>query len=104
MIDDRLFELEKELDLIIKQIIFDLRPKKRIDEELFNKLYEKLGCYTALIKGSAVISRTVSGELFYLFSTMIVEAKYMKFDNKIMGKIFRLRIYMLNVYDENILG
>lgn len=99
----RIDELEKKMDPIIKQIIFDLRPEGKINNQLFSELYSKLNDYKEMLKGAEHINRSIAGKLFYLYSTMIVEAKYKDFENNIIDELLRFRIYLLNVYDDRIL-
>ncbi|MNJ65483.1 hypothetical protein D3C77_614980 [compost metagenome] len=62
----RIDELEKEMDPILKQIIFDLRPEGKIKNQLFSELYIKLNDYKEMIKGAEQINRSIAGKLFYL--------------------------------------
>ncbi|UHA74901.1 hypothetical protein [Paenibacillus sp. 481] len=102
--DNLLCSLEKDISQVIKVILLDLRPEKKVEEEKFKQLYSKLDEYKKQISGAEQIQRSIATKIFYLFSTMVVEAKYANYDYKIMEEAFRLRVYLLSFFDEDSFG
>lgn len=102
--NDKAREIEKELNPIIKQIILDLRPAKKMDERLFADLHNRLEAYKVCLRGCDTLPRSMAGKLFYLFSTMIVEAKHADYDQRIVDEIMRLRLMLLDIFDETMLN
>lgn len=88
------------MDSIIKNIIVQLRTEKSISNSMIDQLINQLDEFKAIIKDQDHISRTFAGKLFYLFSTMVFEAKYMQYDQDIMDVISQLRVCVLKVFDE----
>ncbi|TFE19275.1 hypothetical protein [Cohnella luojiensis] len=95
--------LEVEIEPLIRKIVLDLRPSKVVDKDTFEQLYSKLNEYTEQIKGHDSLLRSMAGKLFYLFSTMVLEAKYTNYNSEIMDEVFRLRQVLIDVFDENIM-
>lgn len=93
--------LEKELEPIIKQLILSLRAEKNVDSELMTLLHSKLDYYVELAQNQKLIYRSFIGKMFYLFSTMVLEAKYVNYDKRIMDQVFLLRSKLLIVFDES---
>jgi len=92
--------LEKDIEPIVKEIILGLRSEKKISPEHFNNLYSKLNEYKDNAKDHNMMFRSFVGKLFYLFSTMVLEAKYTNYDQRFMEEVFRLRVCLLSVFDE----
>lgn len=96
--------IEKDIEQLIKKILLDLRPEKKINKDNFDTLYLKIEEYKNLIKDQESLSRSITGVLFYFFSTLVFEAQYIHYDEKIMKEVFRFRIALLNVFDEKFLN
>lgn len=98
---DSLKSLEKDIEPLIKCILVDLKLEKKFNEDEFDTLLGKLNEYKVLIRKQEVICRSFAGKLFYLFSTMVLEAKYTSYDPQLMEKIFDLRSALLSLYIED---
>ncbi|MCM3288842.1 hypothetical protein M3661_01670 [Paenibacillus sp. MER 180] len=101
---DSLKSLEKDVGALIKSILVDLKMEKKCNEGEFDILLGKLNEYKFLLRKHEVISKSFAGELFYLFSTMVLEAKYTNYEPQLMKKIFDLRSVLLSLYNEEIFG
>lgn len=94
---------EKELRLLIKNIILSLRPEKKINREAFDNLYSILEQLRKEHEGKEFISRKTAGMLFYLHYSILIEANHTKNPDQIMEELWRLSSYLLQIYDENII-
>ncbi|THF82708.1 hypothetical protein [Cohnella fermenti] len=104
MDDNNLEQIENDISVLIKQIIFDIRPQKIINPDTFRILYERLDEYKNKIHDSKVLSRSMAGKLFYLYSSMVLEAKYDSYSDRFMNELSKLRISLLHIYDEDMLA
>lgn len=64
----------------------------------FKELYEKLEAYQLLMEGQEYIHRSFAGKIFFLFSTILVNAKFANYDPVIMDEVFRLQQYLFSIY------
>ncbi|KJB88836.1 hypothetical protein AZ66_05105 [Paenibacillus sp. E194] len=101
MSKDSLDLIEKEIYQLIKSISVDLKLEKKIDEKQFETLLHHLDTYKYLIRDQNVLCRSFAGKIFYLFSTMVLQAKYVRYDERLMDLIFQLRSSLLCVFDES---
>ncbi|BBI34323.1 hypothetical protein KCTCHS21_37220 [Cohnella abietis] len=92
--------LEKQMEPVIHKIIVDLKIEKTIDYSAINSLNDLLSDYRKQIKDQTLLPRSFVGKLFYLFSTMVLHAHYVNYRGDIMTEVFRLRVYLLSVFDE----
>ncbi|MBW7474566.1 hypothetical protein K0T92_07395 [Paenibacillus oenotherae] len=102
MNEEKLSQIESEIEPLIKRIVLDLRPEKIINPGTFKELHEKLDAYRLLIEGQSHIPRSFAGKVFYLFNTLIIEASYKNYDAAIMDEVFKLQPYLYPVFDENL--
>jgi hypothetical protein len=99
----KLKALEKEIEQIVKRIIISAKLDKQYSNEDFSELYLKLGEYKIEIKDAVVMNRPFVAKMFYLFSTLVLYAKYIDYEPKVMDEIYRLRTNLLSMLDDGIL-
>lgn len=100
MTNDNNFEsIEKEIEPLIKRVMVGLRTTKKVDVATLEKIHEKLESYTINSRSSILIEKSFVSKIFYLFSTMVLEAHYIGYDKDIMNEVFKLRVSLLNLFD-----
>jgi len=72
----RLAELEARLDALTTEILLPLRASKRVDSDTINKLYALADGFVAEIGESDVVSRRLTGKLWFVFTRMLSEADH----------------------------
>jgi len=88
--NERLFEIENEIDTLLTEIIVPLR-RKEINEEAFEKLFCILNESTKLLENESVISKRFAGLLFFAYTQIETQGKYAKYPDPIFKKLARLK-------------
>ena len=81
---NRIAELEARLDVLTTEILLPLRATKELDSKVINRLYELVDEVAAEVNGSELVSRRLTGKLWFIFTQMLSEAYHTRSPDDIL--------------------
>lgn len=93
--------LNSDIPELVKKIIIPLRGKE-IDEHSFTELFRKLEYLQSEINDIPVISRKITGYLFYLYTQLETQQSYANVEQAaaIQNKRSRLLSYLRRIFGD----
>jgi len=78
MSETRIREITSEIDQLALQILGPLRSSKKLDVASFERLKELIVELTPLLKDQDSVPRILTGNLWFIFTSILTEAEYAK--------------------------
>lgn len=98
MSNEKIMSIEASIEPVIKAIMIEMKCQREVNEQLVNQIIELLSEYKDHTLNESVISKAFTGKLFYMFSTLVYQAKSTKYNSATMEQIFRLRVSLLDIF------
>lgn len=99
MNQQRMEEIAKEIDGIILDILLPARSEKKVDEKSFKILFAYLEEIKQGIEGKSMISRKLTGILFFIYVSLSVEASYCDKTSLLFLKVAELESVLDDIFD-----
>ena len=84
MEDDRLIELEGQLDNLTTRILPPMRATKYVDIEAFGHLNELVGALAGVLADAELVPRRLTGKLWFVFTQALSEADHTRSPEEIL--------------------
>lgn len=97
MKNDRIKEIEEGINELVIDLLVPIRTSKAVNKEAFDKLYLLLNEVKALVKGEELISRSLVGLLFFIYTTVSAEAEHSHYTNAVFIEAGKLEDYLKKI-------
>lgn len=94
MKNDKFLKIQQEVNELMTDLLVPLRNEKRVNKQAFSKLYIYLDELVQLTKGEVYINRNLAGLLFFIYTTVCVEAEHTDYTSEIFIQAAKLEDYL----------
>lgn len=92
-------EIAKDINDITLSILLPARAEKKVDEKSFAILFEYLEEVRQGIEGKPMISRKLTGILFFIYVSLSAEASYCDKTSLLFRKVAELESMLDDIFD-----
>jgi hypothetical protein len=98
MMSNRIAEIEAEIDHLVPGLLGPLRMSKEIDEIAFARLYALLEELQGVVEPEAVVTRSLAGLLFLIFTSILAEADHCPNPDPLLNEAWKVAGYVRRIF------
>jgi hypothetical protein len=96
--DISLNEITSQIDTLTLKLLGPLRSSKRIDQNVFRQLLSLIDVLNPLLKEQDEVPRVLTGNLWFIFTSILTEAEYAKNRNDLDMAAWELQEKLRRIY------